>query len=139
MYCHPPRYNLGDEQVSPDDIKELIGPRDVVLPLYLYDHSGLTIRTYAFNDSWDSGLVGFIVATAEAIRKEWDVRRISAKLRAKARDILVQEVKTYDQYLQGEVYGYVVERDGEHVDSCWGFYGLHYCISEAEAAIPQAA
>jgi len=30
----------------------------------------------------------------------------------------------YDQYLRCEVYGYIIEdEDGNHVDSCWGYYG----------------
>lgn len=44
------------------------------------------------------------------------------------------EVETYDMYLQGEVYGYVVdeledEEDddwNENTDSCWGFYSNKY-------------
>lgn len=38
--------------------------------------------------------------------------------------IMDLEVKTFDQYLRGEIYGFIIETvDGEHLDSCWGFYG----------------
>ena len=38
--------------------------------------------------------------------------------------VLRGEVKVYDQYLQGDVYGYVIEdADGEEIDSSWGYYG----------------
>jgi hypothetical protein len=36
-------------------------------------------------------------------------------------------VSVYDDYLTGNVYGFIVEErngdDWEEVDSCWGFYG----------------
>lgn len=35
------------------------------------------------------------------------------------------ELMVYNAYLSGDVWGYEVLRDGEHVDSCWGFYGDH--------------
>ena len=39
--------------------------------LYLYDHSGITMSTGSFCDSWDSGQVGFIYVTKEDIEKEY--------------------------------------------------------------------
>ena len=37
------------------------------------------------------------------------------------------EVKTYDQHLRGEVFGYQVESpSGKEMDSCWGFYGYNH-------------
>ena len=34
------------------------------------------------------------------------------------------EINTYLSWANGDVYGYVVEdENGEHLDSCWGFYG----------------
>jgi phage tail protein X len=43
--------------------------------------------------------------------------------------------------LEGKVYGYVIETvDGDHIDSCWGFYGHEYATTEAvEAAHREAA
>lgn len=36
----------------------------------------------------------------------------------------------------GEVYGWIAKEKGEHVDSCWGYYGdLEYCIQSAKDAI----
>jgi hypothetical protein len=52
------------------------------------------------------------------------------------------EVAEYDAYLCGECYGYVVERDGEHLDSCWGFLGddgFKHAKSEAESAAESEA
>ena len=41
----------------------------------------------------------------------------------------------YDQYLTGQVYGYVVEdQERNRLDSCWGFYGIEDVKAEAKQA-----
>ena len=83
-----------------------------------------TSSGYPYNDRWDSGQVGFIYATRDAVLKGYSVSRITKKTRAKVEAVLQLEVKTYDQFLQGDVWGYVIEdAAGKHVDSCWGYYG----------------
>lgn len=135
MSCFHNRYNLGDSDpiVSSDDynswdeMKEALIKKHnakIVLPLYLYDHSGITISTSPFSCRWDSGQVGFIWISAEKIRKEYSVKRISKKLLEKVETYLKSEVKTYDQYLIGDVYGFqLYDKDENLLDSCWGFYG----------------
>jgi hypothetical protein len=104
----------------------------VVLPIYMYDHSGITINTVGFSCPWDSGQIGFIYVTKKKVRDEYSVKRINQVLIEKVTSNLVNEITTYDQYLTGDVYGYqVVKRvtcDEGHthedeIDSCWGFYG----------------
>jgi hypothetical protein len=120
MFCKHRRYNLGDKNAAPPPNANVVR-----LPLYLYDHSGITISTRPFSCPWDSGQVGFIYCTHEKIRQEYDlnpgpiphetIERVVAQLE--------QEVRTYDQFLRGKVYGFVVEdQDGESLDSMWGFY-----------------
>jgi hypothetical protein len=41
------------------------------------------------------------------------------------------EVKEFSAYLSGEVYGYVIDDDG---DSCWGFYSVEDAIEAAKEA-----
>ena len=151
MICWHSRYNLGDVQTSnphnyyePDQWWEENMPmKDIaaILELYLYDHGGITMRTSPFSCPWDSGGVGYIYITKEKVRKEYGKKRISKQLKARVKTYLQGEVETYDNYLTGEVYGYVVEdQGGEHVDSCWGFYGYKsgswdYMLSEARGAV----
>lgn len=133
MVCWHRRYNLGDAQpsVSP---KEFVVPKGaVMLPLYLYDHSGITMKTTPFSCPWDSGQVGIIYTTLEAIRREFDVKRVTKKLRQKCEAILVSEVATYDAYISGDVYAIVEkDEDGEVVDSCGGYYGFDVAKEEAK-------
>ena len=140
MVCAHRRYNLGDEEFSPEEIQEIAARSDVLyLPLYLIDHSGLSMNTGGFTScdpqGWDWGCVGIIYADRDMVFKEFGTRRFTKKLKYKVSQLLRHEVKAYDQYLTGDVYGYVVEdEDGENLDSCWGFYGFEYCKQEAESA-----
>ena len=63
MVCWHRRYRLGDPHdfAEPADFQRAMhGKRHLELPLYLYDHSGLTIATTPFSCPWDSGQVGWI-------------------------------------------------------------------------------
>lgn len=139
MICFHNRYSLGDKQntmfpISTDDFsgwdemeKFIVKNLDaaVILPLYLYDHSGLTIRTYPFDCRWDSGQIGFIYVSREKLRKEYNVKLVTKKVKERAEKYLIGEVETYDQYLTGDVYGFRLsaEEDDNELNSCWGFYG----------------
>lgn len=138
MICGHRSYNLGDEQFNSDDYegwedleKHLIEERKavIVLPLGLYDHSGITMYVGNVHDRWDGGQVGFIYCTQEDIDREWsgDAEKAEKYLRA--------EVETYDQYLRGDVYGFVITnpKNYEDIDSCWGFYGLDDVKEEANS------
>lgn len=95
----------------------------VVLPVFLFDHSGLSVSTYSFNDPWDSGQTGIIYASKERICEEYGVKVISPQIRREVEKQLRGEVETYDTYLSGECYGYELYKNGEILDSCWGFAG----------------
>lgn len=94
----------------------------IILPLYLYDHSGITISTSPFSCPWDSGQVGYAVMTKQEIDDEFEGDR------EKAEAYLRSTVKTYDDYLTGRVYGYTIKpaddnEDADEIDdSCWGYY-----------------
>jgi hypothetical protein len=164
MVCAHRRYNLGDirkedgngvyaymaekagintdewenGKIDNEELLALIKEKAYVLPLYLYDHSGITISTKPFGDIWDSGQVGFIIATKNDFdkaginsqhieaNKKWAAGRSFEQI---AFDILDGEVETYDQYLIGDVFYFSLEsldEDGDvdiELDSCGSFYG----------------
>jgi len=125
MICFHSRYSLGDEKGTDprETMTFLKNSKAIYLPLYLYDHSGLTMSTGPFSCPWDSGQVGWIYASPESVRKEFG-KRITKQIKEKVLKILEAEVAEYDSYLKGEVYGYQVKNeDGEEIDSCWGFIG----------------
>jgi len=65
-------YNLNETDISkPDSLKEL---KEIIeekynvleiLPLYMYEHSGVALSTSDFNDKWDSGCIGYVFMTHE--------------------------------------------------------------------------
>ena len=80
LVCWHRRYNLGDKHNfdEPQDfwdwVEENGGKENFcIVPLNLYDHSGLTISTssgYPYNDRWDAGCVGFAYISKETMMKE---------------------------------------------------------------------
>ena len=121
------RYNLGDRKQIDDAFalqEYLEENKDTILyiPVYMYDHGGITIKTSPFGCEWDSGLLGYIYVSREKAREEGftDDSMIY--------DRLEDEVAIYDQYLRGDVYGYkIFDGEGNELDSCYGFYGDQTC------------
>lgn len=158
LICWHRRYRLGDSHpfdspeaflrdlagvsdqsnLSMDRLRDRADRKSVLLPVFLYDHSGLAMNTIGFHCPWDSGQVGYVYVTLEAVRTEFGVKRVTKALHEKAEDILRAEIVSYDAYLSGRVYGYVIERDGEEVDASWGFVGDYEtgCLPEAREAVP---
>ena len=103
----------------------------VVLPIYLFEHSGMSISTTrGYFDaidpgSWDHGQSGIIYATETEIKK-WlgkpgDLTDEDMKV---ARDELADIVRIYDMYLNGEAYCFNLynRETEENIDSCGGIY-----------------
>lgn len=104
------------------------------LPLFLYDHSGITIKTTPFSCSWDSGCIGYIYTTKEKLEE----RGLNDLTESEIYEALKQEVKTYDQYLTGDIYHYsILNSENEVIDSCGGFYGFDDTLTECKAIIDQ--
>ena len=136
--------NLGDEQIegmTEDEFRARVTEHGeeilALLPLFVFEHGGVTMSTGEFGDRWDSGQVGWAYITktmAEAmgcVRAGWDTSRYCEAIKG--------EVETYAMYLRNEVYGYEVEgADGDTLDACWGFYGLEYVREEAKEAAESA-
>lgn len=165
MYCWHPDYKLGDEQFGRNDhgtiedvFTYVVEERKAVavIPLFLLDHSGISMRTgtpidvsnglspeaVAARDrfigdeaGWDTSWVGFIFAT-QARKDELGVpdgvEEVERQLDA--------EVREYDTYLRGEVYSFVVkDADGDDYDHpVGGFLGYEYVEEEVKSVIESA-
>lgn len=100
----------------------------IVLPVYMYDHSGQTVSTTPFSCPWDSGFFGIIAVSINDVRKEYNWDRITKKRRQQIENHLRGEIETYDDYLTGSVYRYEItpiDNPNEEIDSCGGFLGDH--------------
>lgn len=131
----------------------LMEPYAEWLPLWLYDHGGITMscgaRTGQYADNWDSGQVGWIIVLKQTIMNEcmgeyvldeageriklengqYKIKPLTEdNWKTRAVEIMKNDVERYDQYLTGDVYGYTLyksngEDDWEEDESCWGFFG----------------
>jgi len=100
----------------------------ISLPLYLYDHSGITMSTRPFSCPWDSGQVGLIYISKPEVRKTYGFQRLTTQRIVWIQSLLAAEVEVYDQYLRGDICGFILEsRDAfgnwSEDDACWGFFG----------------
>lgn len=126
----------------------------VALPLYLLDHSGLAMSTGKFScdpGGWDTSSIGYIYATAEAVRKEYSLKpkqKITKAIRAKVEALLEGEVEAYDRYLRGDYVGYQIygpppkpcdqcrhQEEPEVLESCWSFDDQKHCLEEARRVV----
>lgn len=88
-----------------------------------YEHGGVSYSLGAWT-GWDYSICGFVWATKEEIRKEYNTKRITKKVKEKAFDLLRAQLRDYTSYANGEVYrAEVYDENGEIIDCCSGFYG----------------
>lgn len=111
----------------------------LIKPLYLLDHSGITIRTgrYASDPGgWDTSFVGFVFVDAKGVEmcgtppELWD-------------DVLESEVRAYANYLEGGYVGYIVyappktcrcckHTESRHeLEATWGIDDIAYARKDA--------
>lgn len=122
MVCFHGRYNLGDKtDYKEEDYESWAELAEAlrndgyksILPLYLMDHSGISMRTRGFNDRWDSGQVGFIISKEEG-----------------QEDNLQVEVEIYDRYIQGDVYAVRVFDENETYECVGGFNDIQDALRD---------
>ena len=118
--------------LSTEDCLALMEPHAEWMPIWLYDHSGITIscgaRTSQYADRWDSSQLGFIVMIKENAMKGlveyildekgepirdgehgYKTRPLTEETwRARAIEVMKGEIETYDLYLTGEVFGFTL-------------------------------
>lgn len=127
-----------------DALRAEIGNGCVLIPLRYEDYGSSGSRLY---EGEDDDFNAYVYVDHETVMREWGgaVARMAEgeQLESKvggyvdptdgefrpaawwARSYLLGEVEEMDEYLQGNVYGWMVGTEEEpHMDSCWGFYGL---------------
>lgn len=109
----------------------LFGEAVAVLPIRVDDYGSSGVRVGETDGEnangvfyvTDKRLTELCGTGAEYHTREW------------AEKALRGELEVWQQYFDGDVYGYVVADDkGNHVDSCWGFYGQSYAEEEGREA-----
>jgi len=135
----------GTSALLPKEWEASLPKGTISLPMFMFDHSGITIRTSSESfraqdpQKFDWGQLGVIVATPEAIMKWFKVLELTDEVLKKAYVVLELEVKLYDQYLRGEVWGYEFIGDDDVKESCWGYLGETLEETGLAHAVPEAA
>jgi hypothetical protein len=110
---------------------ELKAEGKVIFPLYAYHHGGVTLSITPFSCSWDSGQIGWVAVDPSQMGGAADYEHT-------AKSCLID----WNNYLMGNVWGYVVEdQNGDPYDSCWGYYGdpdKSGCRKDGEAVLKRA-
>lgn len=148
IICFHHKYSLGEthsEFNSLVELKEYLdNGENYFLPIYLYDHSGQTIKTTPFNDAFDSGLLGFVFISKEEIANSSLVGEMDPK--EYAEKIMNEEISLYDAYIRGEEYNIDIfegelskeelEEADETKDGCFGFIGdIEKCFIEGQSMV----
>lgn len=134
-----------------DRVWKEIEKDNLLLPVSIYEHGGMTMwvggPSYPLDPGgWDTSRVGWIWVSKEKAQAE-----SGKQWRKQAEEVLRAEVGSYDDYLTGNCWGYVIYvapegvdetwepddlRDLDEYDSCWGFLGdYEYCLEEARSLV----
>ena len=120
-----------------------------MLPISMYEHSGISLwlgsKDGHPDSRWDCSSIGFAYIEKATAEEEMPQRILSegnnTDWKQWAYDIMEDEMKTYDQYVSGEVYGYMIEdEDGEEASDsnlcgCWDYYDREHLLEDAKGDI----
>lgn len=131
------RYTFGNKHIQRQTKKELLesqqhDPILAILPLYAYVHSEVSVSTSPYSCHWDSGQAGWAYITQSGS----DLIGYQGYSKDQLEEVIQAEVKFFDAYLNGRVYGFqILGLNGDVLDSCWGFLDdLEGCIYDAKLA-----
>lgn len=114
-----------------DELKEYIKKSGecVCKPFYVYEHSGIAVHTY---NNFDESTAGVVIVTKEKALRE--LLCTAENWQEIALQCIDNELSILNQYLEGDVYFYSLERvetckfcgaeHSAHIDSCYGFFGI---------------
>lgn len=117
----------------------------VILPISMYEHSGISLwlgSKWGHPDAqWDCSSIGLAFVEKKTAKEEGmldpgDEYEHDWKKWAYA--MMEGEMETYNKYVSGEVYGYMIEdEEGEecsdvHLCGCWGYYDKGRLLEDAK-------
>ena len=120
--------------------RHLAGQEPDAVILSVYSHSGEYWSVKGemppmMQCPWDmADIAGVWIPNKVLLEELKDLDAKSRRLRCV--EFARQAMKTFNQYLAGDVYGFIIEKykDGEWelIDSCWGIYGYENAKTEGE-------
>lgn len=128
MICFHRKYQLGDKHnfKTPSEFNEWYNKNKdkvaCIMPLYLLDHSGLTMSVHDFHDPWDSGQVGYAYILKETLREHNMADDIGSYDTCRA--LIETEVEEYDRWLRGvpQYYAFDITDQDDELIECMGVF-----------------
>jgi len=118
-------YANDDAPVSYDKVLEIVekwvDKNLFVLPIYVYEHGGITMSTGGFSCSWDSGQAGYIYSDKKRALALAGNKKMSKAVEARIYKAMKHHVAYCASLCEGSVYGYTWEHGG-----CGGFVVVEY-------------
>ena len=141
------KYRIADKPIEFEKASSIEASSNYVsLPIYMYAHSGITIRTTPYSCPWDSGKVGIIYLSKKEIRDQYGWKSVTAKRVKTIQQVFVNEIQVLDHYITGETYMFRIYNDSRigsmtdlevmneiEVDpdnESYGYYGEEHVLSE---------
>lgn len=111
----------------------------MVLPLYMMKHGDVALSLGEFGDRWDSGRIGYAIVTYEAadamgygtLPDGSHTKEQMEQIRA----VLAQEIENYSQYLNGNVYEYIVIPRSPDDPHNGGYFSIEDALAAAKESI----
>lgn len=112
----------------------------------MFEHSGISLwlgSKWGHPDAqWNCSSIGFAFVEKKTAEKEMPQRKLTDEQKNDwkkwAYAMMEGEMETYNKYVSGEVYGYMIEdEEGEeasnvHLCGCWGFYDKDHLLEYAK-------
>lgn len=97
------------------------------VPLSAYIHGGISLSVLGEGYRCQFDTSDYIAVWVP------DQKNAPVKRHKKAQEYARQACKIFNQWANGDVYGFIVkDKEGNDVDSCWGFYGYEAVDVEIE-------
>lgn len=141
------KYGKSDEEIDEmtfaEEVQFILNQEDVCgFPLWLYDHSGISISTTR-QSAWDSSFVGLIFVEKDSYLAQMGLKE-DIYWKVGAEKALESEIEIYSDFLEGNVYQWTlyeptiiitqsmdgkelsrkIDEEGEKVDGIGGYYNL---------------
>lgn len=120
---NPCNHTIDEILVEDEDGNRSIDSDYIYVPIYCYEHGGITLSTSSFSCPWDSGMFGVMACEKSKAEKEFGDLSNKENLE-KALECLRNEVEVWDLYYTGQVFELQVLDENDAVVECiCGYYG----------------
>ncbi len=119
--------------MTQEEIVRLVNP-DLLLPVYLYDHSARVFSHLRFPCQWDSSMIGWHYCCG--LEKEYPGLSKDERIRV-AEGCLKRELNAYEAWAEGQVKtGEILALDGESLDCRGGLYTYDDRLALCQDSVP---